>query len=165
MAKHWDSFLSHCTFKSQLLKNKRTLHSGFWAEAEVIFSGLLGLPSQVGLTTYLCMLTSFWSILKASLVIRGFCYLLYMARSSLVLLSLVLLKYTWVLAKASEPLSLSWKQPFARHLFVTHSLSHYECSLAPGIAQLPVSLKQYKVFISLSNRENPCHSVASLSPN
>ena len=42
---------------------------------------------------------------------------------------LVLLKYTWVLAKAFKPLSSSLEYPSTRYLFVTRSLGHYKSSL------------------------------------
>ena len=67
--------------------------------------------------------------------------------------SLVLLKYTWVLAKAFEPLSSSWKYPFTRHLFITSSLRHYKSSLV--LCQTWYLLSLNRVFVSLSGRENP----------
>ena len=67
--------------------------------------------------------------------------------------SLVLLKYTWVLAKAFEPLSSSRKYPFTRHLFITSSLRHYKSSLI--LCQTWYLLSLNRVFVSLSGRENP----------
>ena len=116
-------------------------------------------PSSLPFVMILTDSFTFWLIVLThyfTMTHYPYCtFTIYMARSPLVVSSLVLLKYTWVLAKALEPLSSSWKYPFTRHPFVTSPLSHYKCSLILDITWLPVGLKQWKVLISLSGRENP----------